>query len=1074
MFEHWSGLAGAFDRGPSALERIGLIFMAQRFMAPSDFNELQTLLLNKIQKVGDLVAADGDRRSGGEIIVEPDDPATTATVRLAAGEIYLGGVILPVAARDFASVPMSGDVSIGVRMVRSSITSEDDASLIALEPGTEAFGEAGTARELRTITWSLGDSGEDGDFAQVYLMRDGTVISQGPPPALTGVLQQLSVYDHDSNGHYIVDGCRVSALGKDGADQVFSIAAGTANILGWKRIRNAALRMAIPENPDLETVDLELHTFVDSGDGSMTVTVNRPPIAGVIAANVTRQVTEVVTRLATPDGADPLGNSSVQEIVSVTQGATTFDPSEYTLEGNTISWAPGGAEPAQASTYNVTYNYYQSVTPDEVTDTTVKLSSGAVDGKPLTLSYTSEVPRIDVIGLNQNGAAVYIEGVSARTRAIAPKPPTDILKVAEVHNDWLNVPVILNNGTRNYTYDEQQRFFELLLTVVEQFDRSEMQRDIQARDTVDRDGTFTDLFRDNFFRDEGYAQNAAVNRGVLQLPVELVAQIRLAALHSLAFTEEVVVFQRLESRPLRINPFANFRTLPGSLRLDPPTDVWTEHVTEFTSAVTQEILVSADTPPGTTSFNEEVSETVSDAEVMRQTPINFTLEGFSANESLSLLSFAGVDVTPAGLTANLQGQITGSFTIPALVPTGSQPVRAEGASGSFAETIFIAEGTIETEVMRTVTLVSRNAPQPVVNVTNVTNITQVVQGGGNQGGGGNDPLAQTFTLTQGRQIAGVNLKVAVVGNSNNGVRVQLCTTLNGYPTNEVLAEDFISMAGVSENDILQARWPMPVYLQPNREFCFVVLTDDADHALFIAQQGDTDLVGGQLVSSQPYDVGVLFVSSNRTAWEARNNADLWFELIGARYTETDVTIDLWTGTLPAFTDLQVRASVEVPTANTSFRYELVRNSGEVIALAAAQSVEFAEEVDEEVTLRAVLSGTETESPILWPGTTLLAGLLANSAEYVTKQFPIKGVLHARAIFAQLLPAGASITVEMDKADDNWVPLSVVETLDRGGGWQEPVYEVAPHDATTGGRIRITLNGSPGARPAIAELRAYGV
>ncbi|WP_282046302.1 DUF4815 domain-containing protein [Roseibium album] len=1069
---HPSGLSGAFDRGPDALERVALLFLAQNFMMPSEFNEFQTLLLDKIRKIGNLVAANGDRRSGGEIVVEPDDPATTATLRLAAGEVYIGGLVLPVAARDFAAVPMTGDVSIGVRVVSSYVTSEDDASLLGIEPGTDAFAEPGAARELRTLTWSLSDSGEAGEFAQVYLMRDGGVIDQSPPPALTGVLQQLSVYDHDSNGHYIVDGCTVRALGKSGNDQIFSLGAGTANVLGWKRIRTSALRLAETEDPDLETVDLETHTFVDSGDGSMTVTVDRPPISGVIAANVTKQVSEVVTRLATPGGADPLGNSSVQEIISVTQGPTTYDPSEYTLVGNTISWAPSGDEPAQASTYTVTYNFYDNVTPDEVTATTVKLSGGAVDGKPLTLTYTSKVPRIDVIGLNQDGAAVYVKGVSARSRGIAPKPPTDILKVAEVRNDWLNTPVILNNGTRNYTYDLQRRNFELLETIVQQFGRSELQRDIQARDTVDKDGIFTDNFRDNFFRDAGYPQDAAVNRGVLQLPVAFVDQRRVASMHSLAFAEEIVVFQRLQSRPMKINPYANFRTMPGSLRLNPPTDVWTDHVTEFTSAITQEILVSADTPPGTTTINEEVSETVSDAEIMRTIDVDFSLEGFSANEELSLLSFAGVDITPDPVeTADLNGEISGTFTIPALVPTGSQQVRAEGSVGSFAETVFVAEGTIETEVMRRVTLVARNAPQPVVNV--VTNITQIVQGGGNQGGGGNDPLAQTFTLTQGRQIAGVNLKVAALGDVNNGVRVQLATTLNGFPTNEVLAEDFISMQSVAVDDVIEARWTMPVYLPPNREFCFVVLTDDADHALYVAQQGDTDLIGGELVSSQPYDVGVLFASSNRTAWEPLNNADLWFELIGARYTETDLTVDLWTGTLAAFTDLQIRASVEVPTANTSFRFEIVRDGGAVIALAAEQPVAFDEVVDEEITLRAVLSGTETESPVLWPGTTLIAGLLSNSAEYVTKEFPIKGVVNATAIFAQFLPAGASITVEMDKSDDTWVPLSIIKTLDRGGGWQEPVFQVAPHDATTGGRVRITLNGNPGARPLIAELRAYG-
>ncbi|MBG6205381.1 CheY-specific phosphatase CheX [Labrenzia sp. EL_126] len=1069
MPSHPSGLPGAFDRGPDALDRAALVFLMETFMAPSEFNELQTLLLHKLKRIGNLVAADGDRRAGGEIIVDLNDPATTATVTLTAGEIYIGGMVLPVTERVFNDIPMTGDVSFGVRVVSEYVTHEDDVSLLGIETGTAAFGEPGAAREIRTLTWSLSDAAEAGTFAQVYLMRNGAVISQGPPPALTGVQQQISGYDFDSNGHYIVDGCQVRSLGQVGNDQIFSLGAGTANILGWKRTRTSALRLEIPEEPDLEEIALETHTFLDSGDGSMTVAVDRPPISAITAANVTKQITQNITRGASPDGLDALGHSSVQEIVHVEQGGTPFDPAEYTLDGNSISWAPGGNEPAQASSYAVTYNYYAAVTPDAVTDTAVTLSSDAVDGKPLTLSYSSKIPRKDVIGIDQSGAAVYVKGVSARSRGVAPKPPTDVLKVAEVHNDWIDKPVVLNNGTAAYTYDVQRRYFEVFESMLQQFNRSTLQQDVQARDTVDKDGIFTDQFRDNFYRDAGYPQTAAVNRGVLQLPVAVVGQASVGDRHILDYDEEIVIHQRLQSRPMKINPYANFRTMPGALSLNPPTDVWTEHITEFTSAVTQEILVSANTPTGTTSFNEEVSETVSDAEVMRQIDINFTLEGFAANEELALLSFAGVDITPdPALVADLNGEIVGTFTIPELVPTGSQPVRAEGSADSFAETIFVAQGTIETELMRTVTLISRNAPQPVVN-----NIVQIVQGGGNQGGGGNDPLAETFTLTQGRQIAGVNLKVAAIGDPNNGIRVQLAATLNGVPTNEVFAEAFLPMQGVAGDDVLQFRWPLPVYLPPNREFCFVALTDDADHSLYVAQQGDVDTNSGQLISSQPYDVGVLFASSNRTAWEVLNDADIWFELVAASYTETSRTIDLWTGTLPAFTDVQIRATVEVPTANASFRFELVRDDGSVIALAPEQPFAFDELVDEPVTLRAVLSGTEIESPVLYPGTRLIAGLLSNSAEYVTREFPIKGVLDAQAIFAQWLPAGASITVEMDKSDDIWVPLSVVKTLDRGGGWTEPVYEVAPHDATTGGRVRVTLNGAPGARPAIAELRAFG-
>eukprot|EP00903_Cladosiphon_okamuranus_P001615 g1613.t1 len=1021
-----NGIAGANDRFDPASAWTALVYIAKNYLQPSEFNEMQSRLLHQIKGVGNLVAADGDRRSGGDIVVTPDDPATTATVQLGEGMIYVGGLILPVPARTIAGVAMSGDVSIGVRVQTTYLTHEDEEDLLGIDEGTESFGEPGAVRELRRLQWSIDGDGLEGEFAQVYLLRDGGIIDQGPPPALTGVLQQLSGYDFDSNGHYIVEGCNVVPLGKVGADQVYSIAAGIANIRGWKRVRESALRLAVSEDPELEPVDLEPHTYVDSGDGSTLIDVHLPPIATVDGATVTKQVTEVIVRGADPGGTDLLGNSSIVEIVSVEQSASTFDPSTYALAGNGISWANGGAEPAQASSYSVTYLYYDAVVPDEVTDTTIRLSGG-VPGQPTTVTYQSKKPRIDAIGLDQMGAAVYINGVSARKNAVPAKVPSDVLKLAEVEHDWQSSPIVTNNGTKNYTYDEMRRFFEVLLTVVQQFDRSEQRRDIQARDSVARDGIFTDLLQNDFYRDEGEPQTAAINRGVLQLAIDGVDVQTVTGNHMLDWQEEVVLFQRLSTRSLRINPYANFLTMPGAVRLEPASDFWTDHVTEFASAITREFTAAPDQPPGRTTLTEEVSETVTDATTLRRIDIDYTIEGFAANEEMSALLFDGIDITPdPAPVADLNGEITGTLTIPALVPTGVRLVRAEGVADSFAEALFVGQGTFETEVMRRVNLVTRAAPPPEINIniTNITNVTQNVTNvvARNGGGGGNDPLAQTFSLQQGRHIAGVNVRIGDIGDPNNGVRVQLCTVLNGYPTNEIIAEDFLSMQGRQVGDVLEARWDVPVYLPPAREFCFVVLTDDAAHALSIARMGDVDPDTGNLVGSQPYTVGTLFSSANRTAWTAHQEEDLWFELIGARFNPTEKTVDLWTGTLTAFTDLLVRGAVEVPTAATSFRYELHRANGLVIRLAPEQPLEFDELVDEEVTLRAVLGGSATESPILWSGTTLIAGRVRDSGTYITKEWKIKGITHADAILAQMLPPGSSVTVEMDMSPHFNLPI----------------------------------------------------
>ena len=286
------------------------------------------------------------------------------------------------------------------------------------------------------------------------------------------------------------------------------------------------------------------------------------------SAIVVKRVTEVVVRGPVPGGLDALQNASVLEIETVTQGATTYLGTEYALSGGQISWAPAGAEPAASSTYSVTYLYNDAVVPDAVTDTTVSVTGG-VNGEPVLISYTSKLPRIDLLCLDINGLPVYVKGLSARKGARAPIEPATLLKLAEIRNTWLTKPTVINDGVHNFTYAKMARYFGRLIAMLEQFDRSEAERDILAREPVAKNGIFTDTFLDDVYRDQGAAQTAAVNRGSLQLAIDPVL-IQYAGTDwvTLDFTEEILVRQDLATSGMKINPYANFTQMPAGVDHD--------------------------------------------------------------------------------------------------------------------------------------------------------------------------------------------------------------------------------------------------------------------------------------------------------------------------------------------------------------------------------------------------------------------------------------------------------------------------------------------------------------------------
>ncbi len=86
-------------------------------------------------------------------------------------------------------------------------------------------------------------------------------------------------------------------------------------------------------------------------------------------------------------------------------------------------------------------------------------------------------------------------------------------------------------------------------------------------------------------------------------------------------------------------------------------------------------------------------------------------------------------------------------------------------------------------------------------------------------------------------------------------------------------------------------WPATA-LQANREYALVILCDDAETALAIAELGKFDAARERWVTAQPYQVGVLLSSSNASTWTAHQDADLTFELLAADYTESTRLIEL--------------------------------------------------------------------------------------------------------------------------------------------------------------------------------------
>lgn len=1051
--EHPSGVSGAHDRTSAFPEHDELVFVPGRLHQSAELNEVQSQSKNRDRRIANLTANDGDRVSGCEAVVDTENE----TVTLTAGQLYIDGDIRNVAEKEITGVSMTGSLELGVWLTSTVITAADNQALYGLAPGSLAEGEEGADRVVKTLVWGEGtDAIEGGSFYAVYRMSNGTVTDQTPPPSLSGINQAIGVYDRDVHGNYIVKGMTVTALGQSGADQVFSMAEGIANIVGNKRTRYAALRFDQIEEFDVLQVIQENHTYEDNNSGSFKITLNQSPLATVVSATVTKEVSAETVIRATGTEFDSLQNTGITELASIVQGETTFvEGTDYQKTGDRIEWLGAGSSPATGSSYQATYQFTDAAVPIAFDNYSVTLEDGVV-GKPATVTYEFKLNRTDIVCLDELGDPAYIKGISTRGTPYPPLAPEHLLKVCEVSNNWVGAPTVTNNGTRAINQDKLTRMLDAMIDTMNLVGIERLQRDIDARENSSKKGRYVDPFTSDRYRDAGIAQTAAVFEGSCQLPITpSFFYGGLTAPVTLDFTEEVIISQPLATGCEKINPYSNFEPLPGEISLTPAVDFWTEEQTEWASPITQRFGSGNQTR--TTSTTQQIEDDREELlEFLRQISIDFTIRGFGNGEIMESFTFDGVDILPdPAPVADSDGEITGSFTIPENVTAGTKSVIAEGMGGTIASAQFTGQGKLLIDVFRRVTTVVRSNPPASTQNT--------------------DPQAQSFALEEGRHIAGVDVKFCAIGERTNGVICEIVTVENGDPTRDVITQAFVPMTDVVQDEWTEIRFDLPVYLPPNRDYAFVFKTDDATHSLAIATVEEFDQDLQQFVTAQPYTVGVRSSSSNARAWTHHNNSDLTFKVVAAKFDPTTKVVDLGTHSVTKMSDILVHAATEVPTGDAQIYFEIVRTDGTTTyAVNSFEPLELPEYITEDVTLRAVLKGTDKVSPALYPDVQFIPGELQTEGTYGGRVYTMGNPVDIFVWMKTKLPGSSTLLVEVDKADEDWTTVvqTAVEPIENN--WIEATHELSGHAAPSGGRIKLTLTGSPDARPSVADLRTASI
>ena len=268
----------------------------------------------------------------------------------------------------------------------------------------------------------------------------------------------------------------------------------------------------------------------------------------------------------------------------------------------------------------------------------------------------------------------------------------------------------------------------------------------------------------------------------------------------------------------------------------------------------------------------------------------------------------------AALTTNAQGYVKGAFAIPDPTDTskpkwrtGDRAFRLTTSSTNTltgdvftsAEANYTAKGllqnvqetivsTREAQVQRTDLQEEQTITRTSVRQENTRDFNQRPQHRHNQNP---DPVAQSFLVSakDGMFVTSVDLYFSNK-DASAPVEVQLRTMVNGYPTTTIIPFGRISVAASSISTSTDAttatnfKFPSPVFLKENTEYCFVVRSNSDDYTIYTARMGQKTLDGSRLISKQP-TFGGMFKSQNAGTWTAEQNEDIKFKLNRASFTE---------------------------------------------------------------------------------------------------------------------------------------------------------------------------------------------
>lgn len=1066
------------DRFDPNKNRTRVLFKPDKPLQQSELVELQSMQDYALSNVAEAIFSDGDIQTGMEYILQ----GTTLTVKK--GKVFLGGKMRNFNEQSI-EITGRGTEYIGVKLVQKVITAEDDPTLLDQTSGVPSHFSEGADRLEETVVLGVNDDEASNiyrfDDGKLYKNEDRPEMDKINKVLAERTYDESGSYRVRGFDMYT----EVHPTDPNNKIQLV-IDSGRAYVLGFKVDKPTTTRIDIDKSRDLETINNEgfyysNETRLNKLGNAPVSSVDRVTAQVEVAKE---QVSRGVVGGGT-DYLKNTSVTKVVRVWTEGSGAHEYKQGEdfQLVNGQAISWAPTGQEPPAGGTYFVQYVYNKTMIENTDYKVTVKgegdnrewyidfnemTGSKPVDESLVNVDYKYFLARKDLIVLDHNGNFTVHKGQPNAMRLVDSPNHIDPLT--------LNIGTVLVYPDSSTAEAKQWTITRLTMEELQKLsvrvDNMEYNQAVfyldqpamAGENPIYLRGVFSDAFISldkydtshpdatiafDFDTAEITLPYAEINKTVPSI-IEGSSEAHVwGRLVTAPFTEEVGIRQPFATEAMNVNPYNTFNK-QGVLTLNPSADNWIEEeritiTKEETSTMTirqwwkhggaswkndeMNLVSNVDLDngmnwndikgdyrksglSGTTlsSGGQQTKESM--IEFMRQIDVEIYAENLEPNANNLVVSFDGlrVPVTPSsgyrkgsqegtGM-ANADGTFKGVFKIPAGVRCGTREVSIRNDT-NLASTTFTAQGTMKTT-------------EDIIIRTHVT-INLV------------DPLAQSFSFNTNRIATSFDVFFASKDSSTNIICQVRGISEGGQPNKTVYAERVLKPSEIKVSDdasvATKITFDDPLMCKAGQEYCLVFITDSDKYTMWIATMGQNRIDDPtQSVNSNPYLEGVLYSSSNASAWSIHQMSDLKFTVYTAKFNEEAVLeFDVMRN---INVDRVVLMSTYLTPANTGCKWDMkivLNNEPSGTTVNDKPWVPIANYVDldvnqiaREVKLRATFKANQYISPMLALDDIMFAGFLtALKGSYVSRTIDLSEAPYntVKMSYEQFTPAGTTVVAK---------------------------------------------------------------